>query len=195
MKPKKSLPDKLVPEANPGLAAASDENMLEAAHDRIRAQLPEKYHPMWDHLADIRDTNESIRLHMTQMQMQMQVAYAEYWERKKHMDEELLDAIDADGYGSEGYEKKLEKISKEQESAQKHMTQIVRVHSSLAKEYRQCAMQKRYTVHITLVSQLIMAVQAAIHQHVHDQTVLNAISTDLERSMSALFPMGAGSEG
>lgn len=194
-KPNQSLPKKLVTGPTPGLAAGSDENMLAGAQKQIRNNLPARYQPMWDQLAEMRDTNESIRLHMAQMQMQMQVSYSEYWDRKRQLDDQLLGIISEHGYNSEQYSEKLKAMNAEQIVAEKHMTQIVRVHATLAKEYRQCAMQKRYTVHITLVSQLVMAVHATLHQHIHDQQLLNAISDDLERSMQALFPMDAGSDG
>jgi hypothetical protein len=148
---------------------------------------------IWDELNDLADSNEMIRMNMNQMQVHFQNAQQEFWGRKAKNDKELSDLLEnPDKYDE--YKAKMEQYAADDEKARKHITDLARITANLAKEYRQCAMQKKYVVHLVKVRQLILVVQAAIHQHVHDQNTLNAISRDIQEAVIAMFPIGSGTD-
>ena len=63
-----------------------------------------------------------------------------------------------------------------------------------AKEYRQCAMQRKSSIDIAQVQKLKMMFVSAIHRHVHDEKVLEAISQDMMQACLELLPVSSDTD-
>jgi len=149
---------------------------------------------LWDELRAFSDANELIRLNIQQMQVHFQEAQQAFWARQAQADEALDRLADNGEDGFDRYQKYKSRFDEETRKDRKMINDLAKTIQKLAAEYRQCALSKKWVVHMAKVQQLKMVVEAAIHRHVHDQATLNKIAEDISDSCRQLFPVSADSE-
>jgi uncharacterized coiled-coil DUF342 family protein len=71
------------------------------------------------------------------------------------------------------------------------LTKLVKCFKDLVKEYRESAMAKKSTVHISQVQKLLMVFKDVLHKYINDPTTLSKVSEECYEAMRKIFPMGA----
>lgn len=71
------------------------------------------------------------------------------------------------------------------------LTKLVKCFKDLVKEYRESAMAKKSTVHISQVQKLLMVFKDVLHKYINDPTTLTKVSEECYEAMRKIFPMGA----
>lgn len=163
-------------------------NTLAVADERYaEMELPSNLEKMWDEVTKFTDTNEIVRLNLQQIQVMFQEQFDKYYRRKSDHDRMLQEVLaKGDDYATE-YVEMERTFKQEQEDDLKIIMNLSQRVEGMAKEYRQCALQKKWVVHIALVVQFKLAVESAIHRNVSDPRVLTAISDDIRRAAVELF--------
>lgn len=146
---------------------------------------------VWDDVNKFTDTNELIMLNIQQNQVFIQDANNRHWARRRDNDEKVTELFKEGKYDECKVAARL--YQDEEVSDQKHIQDLQKTQLRLAQEYRQCAMQKRWLIHVAQVKQFELIVQASIHRNVHDQNLRNQIAEEIEEGVRNLFPINAGS--
>lgn len=149
---------------------------------------------VWDQLNEMNDTNEILRHNFMEVQVLIREAQDEFYAKKKR-DQALLEQLLAGG--EEKYEEfrtTQQEITKQDAAERKHITTLWKTAKQLAQEYRQCAMQKRYTLHVAVVQAWKMAMENAVYRHVSDENVRRLIAEDVREAGRALCPVAADSD-
>jgi len=165
---------------------------------RIRGKLAESdpdMAAMWDIVTEVGDTNEHIRVVLEQMEMFFQEASEAYWRRKAQDRQYLERMLEAGPDHYEEFSKERRRLDEELEKDRKHMTDLAKTIKQLGTEYRQCALQKRYSLPIALVVAFKTAMEAAIWRHITDDHVKQAIAEDIREATRALTPVGPEDDG
>ncbi len=157
------------------------------AHGKHLTSLTE----FWDEANKFTDMNEAIRLNMQQMETHLQDAESMFWERQNHFHTLLEKLIDEGENSYDKYQETFRQCQDEAHKDRKHIQDLQKTVLRLAQEYRQCAMQKQWSVHKSLVIQFLMSIQAAIHRNVPDKQVRDALAEDLEEATRSLFVLSA----
>jgi len=181
--------------SNPRYSDSDD--TLKVTRDQIRKTLNEvdpSICRVWDELGGFIDTNQLILFNLQQVQVHVQKAQQELYERQRYMDAVLAKIIDKGEEYFHEYLREKERLEGELREHRKHIQALMRDVTSMAKEYRQCAMQKKFNIHISQVLQFQMAVKASIHRHIHDKVLLESIARELTQAGLALFPTGQGED-
>lgn len=142
---------------------------------------------MWQEVSRFTDTNEIVRLNLQQIQVMFQEQFDKYYQRKAQHDIMLKEVLDKGEDYVNDYVEMQQAFKNEQAEDLKMIMLLSQRVEGMAKEYRQCALQKKWVVHIALVIQFKLAVESAIHRNVSDPNVLSAISDDIRRAAIELF--------
>jgi len=165
---------------------------------RIRGKLAEndpEMAAMWDIVTEVGDTNEQIRVVLQQMHLFFQEATETFWRHKAENKQYLERMLDAgpEAYGE--FSKERRRLADEAEKDRKHLTDLAKTIKQLGTEYRQCALQKRYSLPIALVVAFKTAMESAIWRHITDDHVKQAIAEDIREATRALSSVGPEDEG
>lgn len=190
-----SEPEVLPPTMEPGVRLMKTKQGVRDALKKVDEQRAKAGKPIglaetWDELQQFFDTNEMIRLNLTQNQVHIQETQRRYYEYVERAEKRLNDLLDE----TEDFDKWQEedkRLTTEKERRGKHVSDLMRLSTQLAKEYRSCALQQVYTVNISKVKQFQTIVEGAIHRNVHDEETLKAIQSDISDAMQAIFPVKA----
>ena len=145
---------------------------------------------IWDEVCEFTDTNEMVRINLQQIQVMFQEAFSRYYSDKVGRENMLKIVEKKVSESSEFIEQfiDLKRLYAQEEADQmKVITTLSSRVEGMAKEYRQCALQKKWVVHIALVIQFKLAVESAIHRNISDPQVLSAISEDIRQAAMELF--------
>ena len=149
------------------------QNTLAAADDKMQQLGRESnLERVWSEVVKFTDMNDMVRVNLQQIQVVFQESFDKYYERKAEHGRMLQQVLDkGEDYVNDYVEMKSTFDAEEAEAMKTLMTVSQRV-EGMAKEYRQCALQKKWVVHIALVIQFKLAVESAIHRNVSDPNVL-----------------------
>jgi len=205
---KKSLDIETLPatvtNAVPTLATPDDleYNEMKDVRSGIRRQLAEidakndtGFNVMvWDELSKETDTNEVIRLNIIQEQMHIQRLEQEYLYKLEQDRNDLLDLLGETDESKNYYRTEKERLEGLRRLDRKELTDMKKASVLLCKEYRSCLMQKKYYTHMGTVQRFALAIQAVIHENIHDERLLKVLSDGIGRATQALFPVDAQDE-
>jgi len=150
---------------------------------------------VWDYLNELNDANEILRQNFMEAQVFIREAQLEFYANKRRDTKDLANLMEK--LGEEGYEqwrKVYQDYAREWQKSRNDITRLWKVAKQIAQEYRQCAMQKRYTLHIALVQAWKMAMESAVYRHVSDETTRRKIAEDVREAGRALCPVAADSD-
>jgi hypothetical protein len=165
---------------------------------KIKGPRAERLLDLWADISQNNDINEFVRQNLQTNQLHIQEAVSKYWERKANNDkiiEALQDKlIDGDVDSLQKYQAELERIDKEERRDHLYISTLMKSSTSFAKEYRQCATQRKSSVDIAQVQKLLMMIQASIHRYVHDEKVLDSISQDFMQACIEFLPVSSDTD-
>ena len=173
---------------------------VEEGIKKISGPTGEKLLTLWRDISQNNDINEFIRQNLQTNQLHIEQAKTRYWERKaanavilQDLQEQLLQP-DPDGDTLTKYQAELERIDQEERRDHLYISNLMKQSTTFAKEYRQCATQRKSSVDIAQVQKLEMMFLAAIHRHVHDEKILEAISQDMMQACLELLPVSSDTD-
>jgi len=157
----------------------------------------------WDEITAIQDSNDMVRLNIQQTQLVIQDHFNYMYKRRAENAKRLADFLDLSVQAAtdkertrlvDVYVQEKDRLLKQEESDKKTLQQLTRTQTALASEYRQCAMQKRYSVHISVFQKFALSVRNRLHMEVTDPGILKRISEGIAQDMVEHFPVGAESD-
>lgn len=145
----------------------------------------------WDRISQFRDLNDLVKTNMLQIQHMLQEAFEEH-QRTKILDNnrlrDLKDKAKEDPKYASDYEKESQFIRMQRNEERKNIERMAAASTNLAKEYRQCAMQRAMFVHVALIQQFAILIAGSIQRNVKDPNAWKAISEDIQRFKRMCFP-------
>ena len=142
---------------------------------------------IWDEVSKTIDTNEHIKVNLEELQLMIQRQQNQYYMRMTEADKILEKILEASNGDLNIYRAEKERLVNEQSESAKRIQQMMLTAVKLASEYRQCALQKRYVVHIAKVLEFKTMILAIINQHISDPKVLCAIAEDIRKAVMPIF--------
>lgn len=151
---------------------------------------------MWRDITQNSDMNEFIRQNMQTTQLHIVESQKDYWSRRAMNEKnlgELLDRVldEDDDADFMRYNAELHRVDQETKRDHAHISNLMKASTTFAKEYRQCAMQRKSSIDISKVVLLKTLFIAAIHSHVHDEQTLRAISDDIKQACLQHLPVSS----
>lgn len=147
---------------------------------------------LWDEIGGLVDQNQLIAVNLKLLQVHVQQIQEDYTESKNQESAVMQKFIDLGESYLPEYLLERDRLDKKKMLLRNDLVKIVMSIRDLAKEYRQCIQQKKFTVHISQVLQWKMAIEASIHRNVRDQRILHNIAEDIISAGRALFPINGG---
>lgn len=191
-----SKPDEVTAEIVKSVPVDKALTGLEPIRDSVRRGLAEvggesgrELLATWDAISSYVDANDHIRFNLDLIQTHLVEHQNRYWEMKKHNQEKLDEAFEKLPEEMAAYQALQKLVSEEEAQAHHHTMDLVKVANQTAKEYRACAMQKDYMVHITRFTEYKFMIASLLQRHVHDQIILDNIADDMRMEGQALFPI------
>lgn len=178
----------------PDAENSSDPSVLKSTRENIRRILAERDDGLvavWDELSDFQDTNRLILFNMQQTQTHIQQTQEEFYGMQRRHSSILEQIIEKGEEHFHEYNMRKQEFDKDEREMRKHIMDMMKNVTALAKEYRQCAMQKTSYYHKTLVMEFFLALRSAVMSHVHDEKTLSAISRQMAETCQSLFPTSA----
>jgi len=145
----------------------------------------------WDRISNFRDINDLVRINMLEVQHMLQEAFEEHQKSKIDDNDRLrsmLDMAKADSKFADSYAKELQLVKIQRNDERKTIQSLAATGLQLAKEYRQCAMQRAMFVHIAMIQQFALLITASIQRNVKDPTAWKSISEDIQQFKRICFP-------
>jgi hypothetical protein len=170
---------------------------MEEGLSKVQGKAGEMLLGIWHDLRENQDVNEHILNNLNMNQLHIQAAERKFWERKAENDKKLNELeeqlVEKPELMSE-YRAELERIDKEETRHYKYISDLMKSSTTFAKEYRQCAMQRKSSVDIGKVELLKSMFVAAVHRHVHDSETLQAIAQDIRQACLELLPVSSDTD-
>ena len=144
---------------------------------------------MWDLVTSVADPNEMLLINLQEFQVIHRQAQNEYWAGLKRNDAHLTRLLEQGDEYYDDYKKAQSEFNTQAMLDRKHISDLAKTLKQLAQEYRQCAMQKKYNIHISKVIEWRMAMESTINRNVLDVNVRRAISRDMLDAGRMLEPV------
>ena len=138
---------------------------------------------LWEQVWEFKDPNEMVHFNFRQTQALLQRAYQEYYDvcaMHKKILKEMYDQAQG-GYDLEKQILQRNDYKEAEERSMKSILDLTKISTSLAKEYRQCAISKAFFVHITKIEQLILFVKRVLSQEIPNIDQLKRIADKIEQ--------------
>lgn len=179
-------------------------DILKTTRDKIREQLARvdqgagklegdsSLALFWDDLTQFADTNQIILLNIQQVQVMLQDMQQRFWANRIRNQDRLIELANKEDKGCEDtYIKEKNRCEEQEREDVIRIEKLSRIVKDLAKEYRQCAIQKKHVITLIAVHQFRMSVEAAVHRNIRDPETLKAIAADIREAARVLFPIAA----
>jgi len=189
--------------------AVLGEDHIQKVKDSTLAMLEEtdeiagtKMAKMWRHIVSIQDTNELIRLEISRVQLMITEHFNDMFRRRAERECELKEAMrmvkesnDDDRSGLvDIYVTLRDAAAKEKKEDYSAWQRMAGKEQSLASEYRQCAMQKKYSVHISTFQKFVLIVKNRLHMEITDPKLRERIARGIGKDMLQHFPASVDTE-
>ena len=151
----------------------------------------------WHILKSFKDVNEMVRLNVQQMQIIMQEQMNYYLNHKNRIEKEIKDLLDQAMEHPETLDMFMaqrEQLNNERNNLVDGIANTSRTIGALAKEYRQCALGRKFFVHIAAVEQFSIILRGIIQRYMKDPKLLKAVSEDIRVAVKDCFPANADEE-
>jgi len=158
---------------------------------------------VWDELQRFSDTNDLIMDNLRSLQMRIKKLELRYHDRVAKKDIRLREILDWNGKNKpdgdpytdddiyNAYMTEETRYNKEIDALDKSIQAGMRTAATMAKEYRQCAMQKKFMYHVTIVQKFKMLIEQAIKDEVKDQATLERLGSRIALYMAETFPVSS----
>lgn len=180
---------------------------LETAHERAgkelttmladvdakakQAGLQSNLAEQWSTIKAFKDVNELVRHNVHQMQVVMQEQMAYFLEHKNRVEkelDELLEQAMSEPATMELFMSQRDKLNTERNNLIMGLGSTSRTIAALAKEYRQCALGRKFFVHIASVEQFSVIVRGLIQKYIQDPVALGKVANELRGAVKDCFP-------
>lgn len=150
------------------------------------SQSDESLAVMWDMVNDVKDPNEMLLMNLREFQVIHRGAQNEYWAKLKRDDARLDLLLEEGDSRYEDYKEAELSLKKENMADRRHLSDLAKTIKQLSQEYRQCAMQQKYNIHISKVIEWRLAMESAVNRNVTDVNTRRSISNDMREASRAL---------
>lgn len=151
----------------------------------------------WKMITSFRDVNELVRMNVHQVQVIMQDQMSYYLNHKNRIEKEMEDLLNQAMEHPETLEmfmSQREKLNNERNNLLTGIANTSRTIAALSKEYRQCALGRKFFVHIAAVEQFSIIVKGLIQKYLQDPVVLMKVSNELREAVKDCFPANGQEE-
>lgn len=173
--------------------------VLREVDEKAKAQgLESDLVQQWQMIRSFKDVNELVRMNVHQIQMIMQDQMAYYMSHKVKIEKEMQDLLDQALLHPETLElfmAQREKLSIERHNLINGISATSRTIAALTKEYRQCALGRKFFVHIAAVEQYSIIVKGIIQKYLQDPALLSKVSNELRTAIKGCFPANSEEDG
>lgn len=183
----------MIPEVvGPGDRLAAVNSNIEEGLSKVKGPAADLLKDIWCDIRKSTDVNEHILNNLKMNQLHIQAAEQKFWEKRaanakilNDLEEKLISEPEL----MPKYQAELDRIDKEETRHYLHISNLMKSSTMFAKEYRQCAMQRKSSVDIGKVETLKGLFIAAIHRHIFDQNTLALIAADIREACLQLLPV------
>lgn len=145
----------------------------------------------WRLITSFKDVNELVRVNVNQMQIVMQEQMSYYLNNKNTIEKEIADVRDlamAHPETIDVFMAQLDRLNGERNNLINGLATTSRTIAALSKEYRQCALGRKFFVHIASVEQYSIIVKGIIQKYTQDPVVLGKVAEELRLAIKDCFP-------
>ena len=172
-------------------ATLADSLKKMADSEGAEREVTESEYEIFQLILKCEDLNELVRFNINCMQRIITEIQNDMLESTVERNGEILKLREGDAKDVKAYVAIIQHYDDTRNERINTLNRVVKVFKDLVKEYRESAMAKRSTVHISQVQKLLMVFKDVLHKYINDPTTLAKVSEECYEAMRKIFPMGA----